>query len=525
MAEFDPYGTAATPSPYIAQGVAASTYPTQQKPHNVSSNPGVQTTTVYRNHKMAYLVSVYLLVGTIALVIVRVYSQTLSKRSRFRQFCEDNGCSEPPMLPNRLPAGVEHLWQLLFNPNCDILDDFLAPKFRELGNAFAFGSIFKEKGILVADPECFRTCFSLNFDDFETGIVRRGPFYPVMGDGIFTADGHQWEHFKSQMRPMFVRNETNDLEALQRHFGKMVRAMPMDGASDYTEELDLQTLIHRFVLDMTTELLFGDSIDSQSLAHNTSVKSRVIDLGEAIDVCSTYMGLRLIVPRFNMVLTSPRFRRACNTISRFASNSISSAVAAKEDEPKMKNKSLLGSLLEATQDPKELRDQLVQSLFAGRGPTAALISWIYVLLCRHPEVSVKLRQEVYYTFGRDPDNAITFSQLKSCMYLNAVVSETLRLYPPVPLTSRVAIKDTVLPTGGGSDGTMPMAVSRGQSLIFSTYQLHRREDIWGQDASKWKPERHLSRKIEWEFVPFGGGKRNCPGRESLSFLYAVTTFC
>jgi len=73
-----------------------------------------------------------------------------------------------------------------------------------------------------------------------------------------------------------------------------------------------------------------------------------------------------------------------------------------------------------------------------------------------------------------------------------------------------------LPVGGGEDGTEPVAVKKGQVVAFCVYGMHRRKDIWGDDADQFKPERWDGRKMDWSYLPFSGGPRICLGRECFS---------
>ena len=97
----------------------------------------------------------------------------------------------------------------------------------------------------------------------------------------------------------------------------------------------------------------------------------------------------------------------------------------------------------------------------------------------------------------------------------------LRLYPSVPINSRGAVKNTALPTGGGTDGTSPIMVKKGEPVGYCVYAMHRRKDLYGSDAEKFRPERwdpneenEVSLKnIGWGFLPFNGGPRVCLGRK------------
>lgn len=95
----------------------------------------------------------------------------------------------------------------------------------------------------------------------------------------------------------------------------------------------------------------------------------------------------------------------------------------------------------------------------------------------------------------------------------------LRLHPVVPRNERQAIQDTVLPTGGGADGSHPVFVSKGTLVSYNVYAMHRRADIYGADASEFRPERWEDSQLRpgWAYLPFNGGPRICIGQR-----YALT---
>lgn len=70
-----------------------------------------------------------------------------------------------------------------------------------------------------------------------------------------------------------------------------------------------------------------------------------------------------------------------------------------------------------------------------------------------------------------------------------MICAALRLHAPVASNSRVANKDTVLPTGGGKDGKSPLFVPKGTSVRFSTHHIHRNKGIYGDDVEEFRPDR------------------------------------
>ena len=175
---------------------------------------------------------------------------------------------------------------------------------------------------------------------------------------------------------------------------------------------------------------------------------------------------------------------------------------------------LLHDLISQTSDKIVIRSELLNLLFAGRETTAGFLSNIWFELSKRPSVWDTLRKEVDALEGALP----TYEQLKNMKYLRAVLNESLRLYPIVPINVRFPLEDTVLPVGGGEDGKAPLFVPRGQLVSWNMYAMHRRKDIFGEDAEEYKPERWLDQgdtkglRLGWEYLPFHGGPRICLGR-------------
>lgn len=175
----------------------------------------------------------------------------------------------------------------------------------------------------------------------------------------------------------------------------------------------------------------------------------------------------------------------------------------------------LHELCSQTTDKIKIRAELLNILLAGRDTTASLLSNVWFELSRRPAMWSRLRKEVDALNGELP----TFEMLKGMKYLRAILNESLRLYPIVPENDRQAVQDTVLPIGGGEDGRSPILVKKGQMVHWSLWTMHRRKDLYGEDAEEFKPERWLDEdgkkglRVGWEYLPFNGGPRICIGRE------------
>lgn len=190
--------------------------------------------------------------------------------------------------------------------------------------------------------------------------------------------------------------------------------------------------------------------------------------------------------------------------------------------------SALHEVVMQTPNLAKARDEFLSLLFAARDTTASLLCWIFYALAREPHVYDKLKSEISFIMSHDVGIKVGLSQtpgeaqLSQMHYLDAIIYETLRLFPPVPINGRTCSESTTLPFGGGIEGEEPTFIPRGTLICFSTYGTHRSRKHWGEDAGIFKPDRWLGddgtvtenlkvRTRDWTFHAFIGGPRKCLG--------------
>lgn len=167
------------------------------------------------------------------------------------------------------------------------------------------------------------------------------------------------------------------------------------------------------------------------------------------------------------------------------------------------NEDMLSDLLSRDDmDDDLVRDQMLTMLIAGHDTSTALLSWVLYLLSEHPQVMNAVQQEVdQVLLGEEPD----VDSIGRMHYLEQVIKETLRLYPPIHAANRVADSNTSL---------HGCPVDKGQRVMFSYYLTHRDAKTW-EDPEHFDPDRFArdsSRKhVPLSYLPFGGGPRNCIG--------------
>ncbi|XP_026449549.1 cytochrome P450 CYP82D47-like [Papaver somniferum] len=165
------------------------------------------------------------------------------------------------------------------------------------------------------------------------------------------------------------------------------------------------------------------------------------------------------------------------------------------------------------------------SLIAGGSDTTAVtLTWALSLLLNNRHVLRKTQDELDIHVGRE--RQVEESDIKNLVYLQAIVKETLRLYPAAPLSApRMAMEDCTV---------AGFQVTKGTQLMLNLWKLHRDPHFWGPDPLEFRPERFLTANSSstgsgcsvdidvkgrhYELLPFGSGRRMCPG---VSFAMQV----
>lgn len=311
-----------------------------------------------------------------------------------------------------------------------------------------------------------------------------------------------------------------DLE--ERHVD-VLSAELRTGADGWTDVIDLQPMFLKMTLELMTEFLYGH-LPSQH-DQKTDAPSRE-EFGYHFDAGKGFLGTRLALGKWHWLVYSSAFSRHCEKVHQYADYFVrgklqhgqkESVTKQLPQDPWTKDKFvLLDELAKHTNNALEIRNETLNVLSAGRDTTASLLSWIFYFLSRYPRVFNHLRTTVLAEVGTEA-SSIEFTKLRSCQYLQHCINEALRMTGILPMMERESLEDTVLPRGGGPDGSKPVFLPKGQRVMISIYAMQQRCDIWGDDPDVFRPERWENRKAGFEFIPFGGGPRKCVGRKRAPF--------
>ncbi|TGO64642.1 hypothetical protein BCON_0006g00440 [Botryotinia convoluta] len=329
--------------------------------------------------------------------IVYVWVKNDVSWMRLRRFGRKHGCEEPKVLKNQLPRGIERYWGMLkFKKGMDILEDHIRARYLKMGvGTYRIFNPFHSL-ISTSDPQNMQAILATNFTDFELGPSRSQNMFELLGHGIFTADGEAWAHYRQQLKPQFSRDQISDLEAADHHLQILYRALPQTSS----EEVDLLPLLLRFTMDVSTELLFGKSVNSQTTALQSIDSGNNAELHaeekfvQAMSYSQDYIIFRVRLFKFWWLARSQKFRDACQICKEYSADFVQRALSSTspksssspsaspfpkpsspESTPEKKEKYiLLNALTTQTRNPTELRDQMHHLLLAGRDTTAALLA-------------------------------------------------------------------------------------------------------------------------------------------------------
>ncbi|MBS2016280.1 MAG: cytochrome P450 [Deltaproteobacteria bacterium] len=319
----------------------------------------------------------------------------------------------------------------------------------------------------------------------------------MLGNGLLVSEGQFWRKQRKLAQPAFHRERIASYGDVMVHFAERAVEPWVDG-----EARDIHRDMMRLTLDIVAKTLFGVEIAEVARKIEWSLEV-LMDRFSGIGI---YMPLALPLPG------NLRAKKAIEQLDDIVYGII------RERRRTGDKGDLLSMLIAATSDEgeggmddKQLRDEAMTLLLAGHETTALTLGFALHLLAEHPEVQETLVREIDDVLGDRPATAADLPRLK---YAEAVVRESMRLYPPAWALGREAIEPCTI---GG------YAIAPGTQLWVAQWVVHR-DARWFPEPKAFRPERwegDLARKLpKHAYFPFGGGPRVCIGN-AFAMMEAV----
>jgi len=349
--------------------------------------------------------------------------------------------------------------------------------------------------VLINDPAGVHHVMSSNASNYIRPAMMSRIMRPLIGRGLFLAEGTEWRQQRRQLAPCFT---PHNVDILLPHFTM--------AAEDLIRELENQA-----------EADLSEAY--QKAALNAALRALFSMPGQVDRDCVSYLvrkyvsgpGRPQILEGFAKSETSfPFTLRGRRAFQRQWAAAVDQVIAARQ---RARNSGLQGDLLDlllAARDPEtdehltldEVRDQSATMIFGGYETTARLLFWATYLLTLDREEQARVREEVAQC---PPEQVTTLKALEAWPRLLNVLLEALRLYPPVPLLVREPIED---------DEILGEPVQRGVQVYIVPWVLHRHRKHW-KHPTAFMPDRFKGQSSPWTsggaYLPFGAGPRVCIG--------------
>ena len=346
----------------------------------------------------------------------------------------------------------------------------------------------------IASPDLMQKVLLDCVDAFEKSPFQQRIIRPAAGDGLLVVEGETWRRQRRAAAPAFRHDALH----------AMVPSMAKAGA-DAAERLakrgggfiDVAPEMTRATFDVIAQTLLGGDdpdFDQEDVARSVATYIETIGAVDALDV--------LGAPEW---IWTPKRARGHAT-ARAMRRAAMSALARRRASGQQRG-DLLGQML-AARDPEtgaglsdqELRDNIVTFIAAGHETTAVALTWTLYLIANDAAVQQRLFEEVRDVAGNAPLSAAHVEQL---VFHEHVIKEAMRLYPPVALLQRRAVRDVDLG---------PVSLKAGEEAVCLIYCMQRNKLVWDQPdlfiPDRFAPE-HTGGRHRFAHMPFGGGPRIC----------------
>lgn len=375
--------------------------------------------------------------------------------------------------------------------------------------------------IYTVDPVNVEYILKTNFENYGKGDHNYDNLSGLLGDGIFTVDGHKWRQQRKVSSYEFSTKVLRDFSSVifRKNVAKLANIV--SDAAKANQSMDIQDLFMKSTLDSIFKVGFGVELDSMCGSNEEGVKfTSAFDDASALTLWR-YVDVFWKIKRFLNIGSEATLKKNVKVVNDFVYKLINKKIElmrTSKEVSSLKKDDILSRFLQVTEnDPTYLRDIILNFVIAGKDTTATALSWFIYMLCKNPAVQNTIAQEVreatkvkeitdYAEFAA----SINEEALEKMNYLHAAISETLRLYPSVPVDGKICFSDDTLPDG--------FDVRKGDMVAYQPYAMGRMKFIWGDDAEEYKPERWLKdgvfqQESPFKFTAFQAGPRICLGKE------------
>ncbi|MGW6634302.1 cytochrome P450 [Streptomyces cyaneofuscatus] len=349
----------------------------------------------------------------------------------------------------------------------------------------------RNRCVFISDPDCIGELLTeteRTFGQPALGVA----FRAVLGNGLIVARGRDWRRKRSLVQPSVRPKQVKSYAATMASSAVELADAWSDG-----QRVDIKREMAALTQKIAVRTIFGVDTPADSEA-----MGRAMDVAQ-LEIGKEFAGIGALLPDWVPTPGRARIRKAAAVI-----DSEVGRVVARHRDGETERPDLLSRLLTAVDESgeglsdEEIRDETVTLYIGGHETTSSTLVWAWYLLSRNPRVRAALAEELDRVLGdREPG----FEDYAQLTYAQAVVKETLRLYPTIWLITGVAKE-------GARLGGLP--IEEGTRVWSSQWSTHR-DARWFPEPEEFRPERWDPEDgdeiAEYAWFPFGGGPRVCLG--------------
>eukprot|EP00268_Persea_americana_P051241 TRINITY_DN5642_c0_g1_i1.p1 TRINITY_DN5642_c0_g1~~TRINITY_DN5642_c0_g1_i1.p1 ORF type:complete len:552 (-),score=94.69 TRINITY_DN5642_c0_g1_i1:325-1980(-) len=380
--------------------------------------------------------------------------------------------------------------------------------------------------VFTVDPANIEYILKTNFENYAKGRHQYNILKDFLGEGIFTVDGEKWRHQRKLASYDFSTRALREFSStvFQINAAKLAQIVSEEATSN--QAMDIQDLFMKSTLSSIFKVGFGTELNAlQGLREEESKFNKAFDESSALTLWR-YLDVFWKIKKLLNIGSEAILKENIKVINEFVCKQIRSKkdhMSSWQLDSKEKDDMLSRFLVLQQQDQENmnddyLRDIILNFIIAGRDSTATTLSWFFYLLCKNPLVQKTISREVEEATQANNTRsihefaeALTEEALNKMHYLHAALTETLRLYPAVPVDGKICLSDDTLPDG--------FNVREGDMVAYLPYAMGRMKFLWGDEADVFRPERWLDKEgifqpeSPFKFTAFQAGPRICIGKE------------
>ncbi|KAM3499357.1 hypothetical protein MY10362_007379 [Beauveria mimosiformis] len=382
-----------------------------------------------------------------------------------------------------------------------------------------FFMFFNQERLLAISPKAVAEITVTNSYVWEKPGAVRDALSTVTGVGLVTSEGDEHRRQRRHMLPAFNFRHIKDLYPVFWDKSREVAQAMTKSVHGREGQLHVSHWASLATLDIIGMAAMGRDFSAIRDPENPLV-AQYTSVFEGQSLLRVFLVLGLVLPQWLIeelpIKRIRKFRDAMRAIRSVCQELIeekrAKLQAQKQDKTAQPDVDILSIALESGQfTDVGLQNQLMTFFAAGHETTSVSLTWAIYALCLKPAMQTRLRAEVraHLPSVDDAGAALTSVDFDRLPYLNAVVNETLRRYPSVPVTGRVAMQDT---------SVLGVPVARGTPVTIPQWAINVDKTLWGDDAEEFNPDRWLDARTSDD----GGVTLNNTGGSSSN--YALATF-